>query len=179
MNLDIFEKEKSMTVKELRNYLNDIIENDSFGERELEDGFDIFNYFKDDAVKDEKKLQEQVDSLFKKGENMIAVLKLIRGQKCYLYDEAGNIELFPSVIAARVSLAMNGITEDRINSGEFLFELWKDPEEVKQEPTENEKKMQEQIDKLLAEVEDLKKERDYYKDGYYAAIDAVLNDPMI
>ena len=110
---------------------------------------------------------------------MIAVLKLIRGQKCYLYDEAGNIQLFPNVIAAKIRLAMNGIMEDRINSGEFLFEHWEDPEEVKREPTENEKKMQEQIDKLLAEVEDLKKERDYYKDSFAAAWDAILNDPMI
>ena len=110
---------------------------------------------------------------------MIAICKLIHGQKDYLHDEAGNIQVFPNVIAARVSLAMNGIMEDRINSGEFLFEHWEDPEEVKQELTENEKKLQEQIDKLLAEIVDLKKERDYYKDGYYAAIDAVLNDPMI
>lgn len=110
---------------------------------------------------------------------MIAVFKLIEGQRCYLYDEAGNIQLFPNVIAAKIRLAMNGIMEDRINSGEFLFEHWEDPEEVKKESTENEKKMQEQIDKLLAEVEDLKKERDYYKDAYYAELDAVLNDPMI
>lgn len=110
---------------------------------------------------------------------MIAVFKLIHGQKCYLYDEAGNIQLFPDVIAAKVGLAMNGIIEDRINSGEFLFEHWEDPEEVKIEPTENEKKMQEQIDKLLAEVENLKKERDYYKDSFVAAMDAILNDPMI
>lgn len=86
---------------------------------------------------------------------MIAVFKLIHGQKCYLYDEAGNIQLFPDVIAAKVGLAMNGIIEDRINSGEFLFEHWEDPEEVKIEPTENEKKMQEQIEQLDKRVKEL------------------------
>lgn len=86
---------------------------------------------------------------------MIAVFKLIHGQKCYLYDEAGNIQLFPDVIAAKVGLAMNGIIEDRINSGEFLFEHWEDPEEVKREPTENEKKMQEQIEQLDKRVKEL------------------------
>lgn len=99
---------------------------------------------------------------------MIAVCKLIHGQKVYLYDEAGNVQLFPNVIAARVSLAMTGITEDRITGEGFIFEHWDESDVIKQELTENEKKLQEQIDKLLDEIVDLKKELDYYKNAYYA-----------
>lgn len=57
-----------MTIRDLRNELNDLIENDGFGERELKEGFSIF-----DHVKDETPSFHIVDGdIFESGADIIA-----------------------------------------------------------------------------------------------------------
>lgn len=57
-----------MTIRDLRNELNDLIENDGFGERELKEGFSIF-----DHVKDETRSFPIVDGdIFESGADIIA-----------------------------------------------------------------------------------------------------------
>lgn len=86
---------------------------------------------------------------------MIAVYKMVNGHKVYFCDSSGNIQLFPSMIEARISLAMTGFTEDRITGEGLIFENW--DEFANQKVPENEKKLQEQIEQLDKRVKELEK----------------------